>query len=265
MKFSAILLSLLLCSSAHAEKPTVHALPFARDLLESTGYRGTILIYDFQEKAYRASHPDLIDERFIPASTFKILSTQAALQSGIVASKDSILKWDGIERGRKETNRDLDFTTAFRISSVPHYQALVREIGPERMQAFVDSIPYGNQNITGGIDQFWLTGGLRISPREQIEFLVRLYQNQLPFEQSVMDSVKSMMHSPADTSIQYASKTGWAVLPENRNIGWWVGWAESDGRRYFFATVLDSQAPRDDFGPTRIDITKQTIENTFRN
>ncbi len=263
MKLAAFFLCLACAALAQAEKPQATLNPFARDLLENTGYRGTILIYDFQEKALLASHPSIVDERFIPASTFKILSAQAALQSGVVASKDTLLKWDGIVRGRKETNRDLDLTTAFRISSVPHFQALVREIGPTRMQGFVDSIPYGNQDISGGIDQFWLTGNLRISPREQIEFLLRLYQNDLPFEQTVMDSVKSMMLSPTNEQTHYSAKTGWAVLPENRNIGWWVGWAEREGKLLFFATVLDSKTPGNDFGATRIELTKEAIEQRF--
>ncbi|MDQ8187373.1 penicillin-binding transpeptidase domain-containing protein [Pelagicoccus sp. SDUM812002] len=263
MRFAAAFAFLSLCLSLRAEEPTPQLLPVARDLLEKTGYRGTVLVYDFQEETHFASHPSIAEERFIPASTFKILSTQAALQSGVVADKDSILKWDGLERGRQETNRDLPLTTAFRISSVPHYQELVREIGPDRMLAFVNSIPYGNQDISGGIDQFWLTGALSISPLEQIEFLVRLYQHDLPFDPSVMDSVKQMMLSPEDEPIRYAAKTGWAVLPESRNIGWWVGWAEKEGRRLFFATVLDSNQPRDDFGHTRIDITKKTVESIF--
>ncbi len=263
MKRLALCFCLITTFALQAQKLEILTNTTAKALLEDTGYQGTIIVFDLDTQTYSASHPSLADERFIPASTFKLLSTQAALQSGVVENKDSILKWDGIQRGRKETNRDLDLTTAFRISSVPHYQALIREMGDERMQAFVDSVPYGNQNIAGGIDQFWLTGELRISPREQIEFLVSLYQNQLPFDQETMDSVKSMMISPSETKTEYVAKTGWAILPPNNNFGWWVGWAKQGGRVLFFATLLESNAPRDDFGKTRIEVTKKVIEQTF--
>ncbi|MGH8726962.1 MAG: penicillin-binding transpeptidase domain-containing protein [Burkholderiales bacterium] len=44
-------------------------------------------------------------------------------------------------------------------SVVWYYQELARRIGRERLQAYVDRFEYGNQNISGRIDQFWLTGG----------------------------------------------------------------------------------------------------------
>lgn len=45
--------------------------------------------------------------------------------------------------------------------------SLARRIGPVRMQHYVDAAEYGNRDLSGGLDQFWLTGNLRISPREQ--------------------------------------------------------------------------------------------------
>lgn len=263
MKLLALCLCLLTTFALQGEKLDILTNTSAKTFLEETGYQGTILLFDLETQTYYASHPPLADKRYIPASTFKLLSTQAAIQSGVVENKDTILKWDGVQRGRKETNRDLDLTTAFSISSVPHYQALVREIGHDQMQAYVDSIPYGNQNIAGGIDTFWLTGDLRISPREQIEFLVRLYHNQLPFDQEIMDSVKSMMISPSETKTEYAAKTGWAILPQNNNFGWWVGWARQNDQVLFFATLLESNSPRDDFGKARIELTKKVIEQSF--
>lgn len=263
MRFSLLILSIATAVSVFAESAKVELNPEAQSLLDETGYRGTILIYSPVKETFYASHPEIADERFIPASTFKIFSTQAALQAGVIASNKSIIKWDGIHRGRKETNRDLDFTTAFQISAVPHYQGLVREIGAERMQAFIDSVPYGNQDISGGIDQFWLTGKLRISPREQIEFLNRLYRNELPFDPRVMQSVKEMLVMPKESGNSYSAKTGWAVLPQNRNIGWWVGWAERHGELLFFATVIDSNSPQRNFGKTRIETTKAALEVVF--
>jgi beta-lactamase class D len=41
----------------------------------------------------------------------------------------------------------------------------------------VDSkISYGNQDISGGIDQFWLSSSLKISPKEQADFMEALYK-----------------------------------------------------------------------------------------
>lgn len=260
MKKSFILAALTLTTGAFGAPHEIAPFPEADELVEKTGYRGTVLIYDFENKTLHASDPAIADERFIPASTFKILSSLAALESGLVQDKDTLLPWDGITRGRNETNSDLDFATAFRISSVPHYQELVRQIGATQMQAYLDAIPYGNQNLSGRIDQFWLTGDLRISPREQIEFLVRLYQDELPFTRHAMDTVKAMMLDPAPSTPQFWAKTGWATLPENRNIGWWIGWAIQDERILFFATALDSRDPKEDFGHLRKSLTQDALQ-----
>ena len=96
------------------------------------------------------------------------------------------------------------------------------------MQHFIDAVRYGNRDISGGIDKFWLTGGLRISPREQVDFLVRLYRGDLPFSATAMKIVREMMGTEETTKHTVRAKTGWAVLPEAENVGWWVGWVERE-------------------------------------
>ena len=123
---------------------------------------------------YLAGDAALAQQRFIPASTFKIFSALVALETGVIADISTVMPWDGVVRGRTELNQDLTLLEGFRLSAVPHFQALVREIGAQRMQQHIDAVGYGNRDISGGIDQFWLTGALRISPLEQVQFLQRL-------------------------------------------------------------------------------------------
>ena len=61
------------------------------------------------------------------------------------------------------------------------------------MKYLLDKANYGNADTSGGIDKFWLTGGLRITPEQEIDFLKRLYNNKLPFSQRTMDIVKKIM------------------------------------------------------------------------
>jgi len=49
---------------------------------------------------------------------------------------------------------------------------------------------YGNRDIGGGIDRFWLTGDLRISAVEQFEFLRRLAAGTLPFSPRAQENVR---------------------------------------------------------------------------
>ena len=257
----ALLLAGLLLSlhfTARAEdQPAADAR--ARAAVEASGYAGNVLLYDIAGQTWRAADPALVDEAFIPASTFKIFSALAALESGVISDIETVIKWDGVSRDRVEINRDLDLRSAFRLSAVPHFQGLVRQIGAAQMQRYIDATGYGNQDISGDTDTFWLTGKLRISPRQQVKFLTRLYQGQLPFSSSSINAVKTLMAMEVDPHYILRAKTGWAVLEGNQNTGWWVGWVERGDQVLVFATVLQGVQPGADFGPARLNVTRQAL------
>jgi N-acetyltransferase len=80
------------------------------------------------------------------------------------------------------------------------------------MQHFLDAAGYGNRDMAGGIDSFWLTGGLRISLWEQVEFLSRLQQGDPPFSPAVMTAVTDMMLTENGVDYRIRAKTGLATL-----------------------------------------------------
>ena len=65
--------------------------------------------------------------------------------------------------------------------------------GAEKMQDHLNRINYGNRDISGGIDTFWLDSSLKISALEQIEFMERLVKETLPFHKQKMKNVKRIM------------------------------------------------------------------------
>ncbi|MDP1931432.1 MAG: penicillin-binding transpeptidase domain-containing protein [Gammaproteobacteria bacterium] len=254
-----LLLLFALMSAANAQI-AVTELPAARAVVDATGFEGAVLIYDLHNHAYMAGHAEHIDDIFLPASTFKIFSALAALEAGVIADKHSVIKWDGVVRGRTELNTDLDLQSAFRISAVPHFQHLVKSIGADRMQGFINSTGYGNRDISGGLDTFWLTGGLRISPRQQIAFLVRLYNGDLPFSDAAMSAVRDMMVVEKTPQYTIRAKTGWATLDTGENTGWWVGWVEKGPDVFMFASVLHANSPDDSFGAARLSVVRDVLD-----
>ena len=238
----------------------IENLPALAPLLDTTGFRGTILIYDQQHDRWRAVHPEGAEIRRIPASTFKIVNALVALETGIVRDGQTVIAWDSIVHARRELNRDLDLATAFRISAVPHFQHLARSAGLARLQQFVDTLRYGNRELSGGVDQFWLTGGLRVSPREQIALLVGLRGDELPFSRRTMAIVKDIMEVERTPSSVVRAKTGWAVGADGHEIGWWVGWVERNANTIFFASVIEADRPGPRFGPARIKIPRAVLE-----
>jgi len=256
----SVVLGITLIPTSHAQ-PQITEHPYIREALDATGFDGSMLIYHLKSDRYLGGHSEAAHIQHIPASTFKIMSSLVALQTGVIADTRTIMPWDGIVRGRAETNADMHMRDAFQISSLPHYQELVRQIGQERMQSAVDAAQYGNQNINGGIDMFWLEGEMRISPAQQIELLNRLYHDELPFAGEVVAAVKDIMVLEQTVDYVLRAKTGLAVLNDDEYTGWWVGWVEHEDEVTFFATVLTARAPDDRFIPSRLSVTRDVLQH----
>jgi len=134
--------------------------------------------------------------------------------------------------------------TAFKYSATWFYQEMARRVGKERMQRYLDAANYGNKSTNGGIDRFWLDGGLRITPREQIDFLVKLYRNELPFSRRSMDIVRNILISEKTKDYVLRAKTGWGSTFKPQ-VGWWVGYVEKADNVYFFALNIDINKDED--------------------
>src|SRR5262249_23310561 len=156
-----------------------------------------------------ASDKDRSGEDRLPASTFKIANSLIALETGVVADPDKdIFKWDGVTRSIEAWNKDHTMRSAIAASAVPVYHEIARRIGAERMQKYLDLLDYGNHNIGGGIDQFWLTGDLRIDPMQQVDFVDRLRRGVLPVSKRSQELTRDILPvaKAGDATIRY--KTG---------------------------------------------------------
>ncbi|MDX6016744.1 OXA-55 family carbapenem-hydrolyzing class D beta-lactamase [Shewanella indica] len=207
-------------------------------LFESAGVKGCLLLWDQKRSLGLSNNLSRAAEGFIPASTFKIPSSLIALQTGAVRDETSRFSWDGKVREIAAWNRDQSFRTAMKYSVVPVYQQLAREIGPKVMAAMVRQLQYGNQDIGGQADSFWLDGQLRITAFQQLDFLQQLHDNKLPVSERSQRIVKQMMLTEASTDYIIRAKTGYGVR-HTPAIGWWVGWLELDDNTVYFAINLD--------------------------
>lgn len=199
--------------------------------------------------------------RMLPASTFKIVNSLIALQTGIATDEQMEIKWDGVTRSNKNWNKNLTLSEAFKVSSVPHFQEMARRIGRDTMQNWIDSLSYGNKNISGPIDSFWLNNNLKISPDEQLGLMKKLYFDQLPFRKSVQQAVRTMMLQEDNTLYKLSYKTGWGFDEKNNNVGWVTGWIEENRHVYFFVTLVKASAEEIDMPSVRLNITKDILKD----
>lgn len=222
---------------------------------------GCFVLYDLEKDELTISNPERCRTGFLPASTFKIFNSLVALETGVAIGKNFLIKWDGTDHGSAGWNRDHTLESAFKASAYWYYQELARRIGEEQMQFWLNQSEYGNKNLGGGIDQFWLRGELRIEPIAQAQFLARLVKETLPFSKANQQIVKEMMIEKETGGYLFGAKTGWAILPDKTNIGWLVGFILKDGKWYTFATNIESKTELPGFQQIRRDITYEILGN----
>lgn len=219
--------------------PATAALPIdVGRWFRTHGIEGTFVLLAAHDDTTLVHDPARAEREFLPASTFKIANSLIALETGVVRDEAEIIKWDGRQRPVPEWNKDQDMRSALAASTVWFYQELARRIGERRMKEWVDRVGYGNRDISGGIDQFWLRGGLRITARQQIDFLRRLQADDLPFSARSRRIVKDILVLDRTDTWVLRGKTGLAGVGGSA-VGWFVGWVERADRTWIFASNME--------------------------
>lgn len=214
-------------------------------LLHEAEVSGAILIRRVSDGAEWTGGGDRVDERFVPASTFKIANSLILLEAGVITDPENeIIAWDGVERGGG-WDQDQTLRLAFRRSAYWAYSALAREAGQTVMARSVALLGYGDEHIGGPDDAgtFWLEGPLSITAREQVGFLQRLHARALPVTPAHMETVIGFMEADAGEDWVLRGKTGWGQPEGEPDIGWFVGWLETETDTWLFAVNIDMTDP----------------------
>ena len=235
-------------------------LPELKKVFDKFMVDGSILIYNQNENIYMGYNMARCNIAFCPASTFKIPNTLIALETGI-ATTETVFTWNGEKRTFTTWEKDMTIKEAFQVSAVPVYQEIARRVGIEKMKYYTQLFNYGNLDINAeNIDTFWLEGKSDITQFQQIYFLQKLYNLQLPISENAMKLTKEIMLHETKSNYKISGKTGWAVR-QNESVTWFVGYVETENNVYIFATNV---APNKDtdlntFGQVRIELTKEVL------
>lgn len=264
----AALFALVLATSSHAAGWQEH--PEWGKVFADAHVHGTLLVYEEGSGTTHVFDAARARKPYIPASTFKIFNAMVAIDTGAVADEFDPIAWDGKVRdmGGKpmvEWNRANSLASGMRYSTVWLYQEVARRAGQQRMQSWIDKAGYGNRDIGGGIDRFWLDGALRITAEQQVAFLRRLADGTLPFSARAQEIARRITIYEAGTDYMLHAKTGWAAHGAQNNadpakaddIGWYVGWVEHGGKRWFFTLNIDITKPED--GGNRVAIAREIL------
>lgn len=221
----------------------ISAVAFAQEIDRSLlqGYDAALVIYNRTTGEMVNINPTRANQRLAPCSTFKIYNTLIGLELGLMKDADDPwYKWDEVKRDIEGWNQDLTLREAFKVSAVPAYQILAREIGEARMKEYIEKIGYGSQDISSGIDIFWLprpdTTSIKISADEQVALLNKLLDGKLPFSEKNIAILRDIMQAEKTGKGTLYGKTGSGTGPDGKwNVGWFVGFLEHNGTTYVFA------------------------------
>jgi len=201
-----------------------------KNIFDKSKINGTLVISSLNsEKNYIYNNSRALT-RFIPASTFKIPNTLISLEEGVIKDENEIIKWDGKIRSYDIWNKDQTLQSAISFSCVWCYQKFAKEIGNDKYLDYLKKIHYGNEKTGLDISTFWLEGDIKISAFEQIDFLKRLYKNDLPFNQKNIDITKKILTVENTNNYVMKVKSGWSG-----KIGWYIGYVETKNDIWFFA------------------------------
>ena len=197
------------------------------------------------------------DGRHAPFSTFKIAIAVMEFDANILKSPlEPVVKTsDEIKQSlessciikrypttllwKSDSQNPLSWMT---YSVVWYSQWITKQLGMEKFKNYVNILNYGNKDVSGdprennGLTHAWLNTSLRISPLEQVNFVEKLSQKQLPLSiQAQENTIKLIEQEKIWDDWQLYGKTGGGIN------GWFVGWIEKDYRRIVFAQYIDQQ------------------------
>ncbi|PRD44585.1 penicillin-binding transpeptidase domain-containing protein [Sphingobacterium haloxyli] len=269
LKVVVVFLSLFSESFAqldHHDFSELCSIPNAQRYFEDCGVEGTVLVYDTSRDKLFASDVASIYGPSLPASTFKIINSLIALETGIIPDEHYIVKWPGvtdtIKYGyRPDIYNDMTVEEAFRTSAVWVFLELAHRIGKHNYEKYLTLCGYGDPSAIAERSDFWNFGKFELTPFAQLTFLKRLQQGSLPFSKRNMDIVKKIMKTEVSGSYTLFSKTGW-TRENGINTGWWVGFIEKEKGAYIFVSRLlqNRKNNRHDFGSCRIAISKAILK-----
>lgn len=235
------LLTLLLLSNALRAGAQINF----SSILEQCHVKGSITIYDLRHHKWYFSDSIDAQRQTQPASTFKIPNMLIALQTNTIENEYVVVKWPGktdttLYGYRPDIYHDISVKEAFEVSAGWAFIELAKRIPRTTYKTYLAQSGYGNNNLSERGDDFWNFGAFGISPKNQVDFLIKLYNGDLPFSARNMNIVRKVMISDTTGGQVIRSKTGWTRI-DGRDIGWWVGYQTIGNDVYFFATRLEKQ------------------------
>jgi len=205
--------------------------------------RGAFVLYDFHKDNYKVYNYDNAKTEYPVHSTSKIIWSIIGLEEKLVKSQDDIVVWDSIKYPRqnlfdKSWSKNQTIVTALNQSVNWYYFDLLSLMTPEMVGKYLNNLAYKKEFKAERVDYFWLSSNIKKSTFAQIDFLKRLYSNEIKISEKTLEIIKKgLIRQRTDDYIMY-SKGGLGPIDSQNQIGWYIGFVEKGKDVYFFALYV---------------------------
>lgn len=225
---------------------------------------GCAVFYSSKEDKYYAYNSDIINTRVMPCSTFKIVSALSGLENGIIKDENTVIRWDGREQMLEQWEQDLSLESAFRLSANWYFDKVDKEVGKEELKKILAKIDYGNMDLSSSYP--YGESKLKISPIEQVEFIKKIFKNELSFKQENLEIIKKIMYIHTEKGKLYGKTgtSGTQFLESGNQTAWFVGKYDSGSDEVYFAVrILGDKNNKNIAGGYAQKIAQNIIEDMY--
>lgn len=191
-----------------------------------------------------------IEQKVAPCCSFNIALGLMGFDLGILQDQFNP-KWSYNEEEYKTSN-DLWKAIHFPQNWIDHScvwfsKEIVKKLGLENFKKYLSLFQYGNQDISGdqgstnGFLHCWLSSSLKISPREQINFLQKLLKHELPITFHAEEMTKKIFFIEEYNGYKFFGKTGTGFQENGFQMGWFIGWLTKAERTLIFVILIEDE------------------------
>lgn len=224
------------------------------------GYNGSFVLYDPFKNQYQIYNRKMSEQRVSPNSTYKIYSALFALETNVITPHHNEQFWDGTVYPYKEWNTNQSLSTALGSSVNWYFQHLDQKVGKKQLQSYFHHINYGNEDLSGNLERYWIESSLKISPIEQVQILYGLDENTFGFKEENVRAVKNAILIDEQKHRQLFGKTGTGSINGNNVNGWFIGFVKKNDRSFYFAVNIQNKKGHAN-GSKAADIARQILRD----
>ncbi|WP_186644200.1 class D beta-lactamase [Fluviispira vulneris] len=229
----------------------------AKDLNYKDYYRestGCFILYDLNKNKIIEEYNDQFCQIPMPPnSTFKIPLSIMGFDKNILKDENTP-KWEFKEEYLtegfkswmpvqwKEENTPKSW---LKYSVVWYSQKLTRSLGTKAIENYLNLFDYGNKDFSGtpgkndALMSAWIDSSLKITAKDQVQFLKKLVKEELPVTKHAQQMTKSsLILEQNNQNVSLYGKTGAGYLENRVAHGWFIGWVEKDKNSYIFVSQI---------------------------